>query len=192
MMDAQGEDNLSPLELSAMVSVLLFGGVETTAVLLSTGLLELLRHRDQWEWLCKDPVARVPNAVEELFRYVSPAQWVPRTAATDFEIEGVPVPVGQTVVGILAAAHRDPSEYENPNELDITRGRAHLGLGFGPKFCLGASVVRAEARIAFTTLAQRFPELELAIDPADLDWAGGPPPIRSLRSLPIALGPRHG
>jgi cytochrome P450 len=188
VMDAEGEDNLSALELSAMVSVLLFGGVETTAVLLSTGLLELLRHRDQWEWLCEDPVARVPGAVEELFRYVSPAQWVPRTAAVEFELEGVRVPVGETVIGVVAAAHRDPAVYENPEQLDVTRGRPHLGLGLGPKFCLGASVVRAEARIAFTTLAQRYPELELAVPESELDWSGGPAPIRSLRELPVALG----
>jgi cytochrome P450 len=192
VMDAEGEENVTALELSAMVSVLLFGGVETTAVLLSTGLLELMRHRDQWEWLCEDPVARVAAAVEELFRYVSPAQFIPRTTAVKFEIEGVNVPVGHTVIGAVAAAHRDPAQYENPEQLDITRGRPHLGLGLGPKFCLGASVVRAEARIALTALAQRYPDLELAVPESQLDWSGGPPPIRSLRELPVALGaPSH-
>jgi cytochrome P450 len=190
VMDAEDEDNLSPLELSAMVNVLLFGGVETTAVLLSTGVLELLQHRDQWDWLCEDPVARVPGAVEELFRYVSPAQFVPRTAAVDFEFEGVEIPAGHTVIGAVAAAHRDSTQYENPEFLDITRGRQHLGLGLGPKFCLGASLVRAEARIALTTLALRYPHLELATNPDDIDWSGGPPSIRSARQLLIALGRR--
>lgn len=188
VMDAEGEDNLSALELSAMVSVLLFGGIETTAVLLSSGLLELLYHRDQWEWLCDDPEARVPAAVEELFRYVSPAQFIPHTAVMGFEIEGVRVRAGDTVTGAVAPAHRDPAEYENPETLDITRGRAHLGLGAGRHFCLGAAVVRAEARIVLTTLAQRYPNLELAIDRADVDWSGGPPSIRSVRVLPIRLG----
>jgi cytochrome P450 len=191
VMDAEGQDNLSPLELSAMVGVLLFGGIETTALLLSTGLLELLRHRDQWEWLCDDPVTRVPAAVEELFRWVSPAQFIPRTAAIDFQVGDTEVPAGQTVIGAVAAAHRDPGQYENPEELDITRGRQHLGLGLGPKFCLGASIARAEARIAFTTLAQRHPELELAIGLDELDWTGGPPGIRSLRRLPVSLAARR-
>jgi cytochrome P450 len=191
LMHAEGEDNLSALELSAMVSVMLFGGIETTAILVSTGLLELLRHREQWEWLCEDPVRRVPGAVEELMRYVAPAQFVPRIAATDFQIDGVPVSAGETVVAAIGGAHRDPSEYENPDELDITNPRAHLGFGLGPKFCLGASVARAEARIALTTLAQRYPDVELAIDAADLDWSGGPASIRSLRELPIALGEKR-
>jgi cytochrome P450 len=188
MMDAEDEDNLSALELGAMVSVLLFGGVETTAILLSTGLLVLLQHRDQWEWLCDDPVERVPGAVEELFRYVSPAQFVPRVAAREFEIHGITVPAGQAVIGAIAGAHRDPAQYENPELFDIGRGRPHLGLGIGPKFCLGASVARAEARIGLTTLAQRYPGLQLAVDSGELDWSGGPVSIRSLRELPIRLG----
>lgn len=191
VMNAEREDNLTPLELSAMVSELLFGGIETTTVLLSSGLLTLLEHRDQWEWLCQDPATRVPAAVEELFRYVSPAQWVPRTAQIDFEIGGVHVPEGHTVIGAVAAAHRDPAQYEKPNEFDATQSRQHLGLGIGPKFCLGASVVRAEARIAFTALAQHYPHLELAVDPSELHWDGGPATVRSLRELPVALGSRR-
>jgi cytochrome P450 len=188
LMDAEGGETLSPLELSALVSELLFGGTETSAVLLSSGLLTLLQHRDQWEWLCEDPVPRVPPAVEELFRYVAPAQTDPKTAAMSFELDGVEVPEGYTVVGSIAAAHRDPAQYENPDTLDITRGRPHLGLGIGPKFCLGASVIRTEARIAFTTLAQRYPEMQLAVSDDELDWSGGPMTVRSLRVLPIALG----
>lgn len=192
VMDAEGEDNMSAPELRGMVRTLLFGGTETTSVLLSTGLLELLEHREQWEWLCEDPVARVPDAVEELLRYVSPSQLVaPRTALADVMVAGVEVPEGQTVIGSLAAANRDPAQYENPDTLDISqRARPHLGLGLGPHFCLGASVARAEARIAFTTLAQRYPNLELAVSRADLDWSGAPMVVRSMRELPIRLGPQ--
>ena len=189
MMDAEGEDNLTPLELCGMVHTLIFGGTDTTSVLLSMGLLELLRHREQWEWLCEDPDARIPGAIEELLRYVSPAQFDPRTAAIDFTIDGVEVPAGQTVLAALAGANRDPAQYENPDQLDVTRSRAHLGLGIGHKFCLGASVVRTEARIAFVTLAQRYPDLDLAIDEDDLDWSGCPVGLRSVRELPIKLGP---
>jgi cytochrome P450 len=191
MMDAEGQENLSPVELCGMVYLFIFGGTDTTSVLLSTGLLELLGHRDQWEWLCDDPAARVPGAVEELFRYVSPAQTIPRTAAIDFTLDGVDVPAGETVMASIPGANRDPAQYEKPDQLDITRGRAHLALGIGHKFCLGASVIRAEARIALTTLAERYPDVELAIDPDDLDWSGGPVGLRSVRELPIKLGEKR-
>jgi cytochrome P450 len=190
MLDAEGEDNLSLAELIAMVAVLLFGGIETTAVLLSNGLLELLIQRRQWEWICEDPGSRVPNAIEEIFRYVSPAQFIPRTAKVDFDLKELPVAEGQTVIAAVAPANRDPDEYESPEVFDVSRGRPHLGLGIGPHFCIGASLVRAEARIALTGLASRYPKLELAIDPSELDWSGGPPSIRTVRELPIALGVR--
>lgn len=189
MMDAEDGNNLTPLELCGMVHTLIFGGTDTTSVLLSTGLLELLSHRDQWEWLCADPVDRASAAVEELLRYVSPAQMDPRTAAIDFEVDGIEVAAGDTVITALAAANRDPAQYENPDELDITTGRAHLALGIGHRFCLGASVVRTEARTMFTALAQRYPDLDLAIDRDELDWSGGPVGLRSVRELPIKLGP---
>jgi cytochrome P450 len=191
LMDAEDEDNLSAAELSAMVNVLLFGGLETTAVLLSTGVIELTKHRDQWEWLAED-TSRVPDAIEELFRWVSPAQLVPRTASVDCEIGGVEVPAGQTMIGSIAAAHRDPEEFENPDVLDVRNGgRPHLGLGYGVHFCLGASLIRAEAKVAFTSLLERYPDLELAIAEDELDWSVGPPVLRSVRRLPVRLGPRR-
>jgi cytochrome P450 len=191
MMEATDDDNLSPTELVAMVHVLLFGGLETTAVLLSSGLVELLQHRDQWELVCSDPDRWVGPAVEELLRYVAPAQWTNRVAAVDIDWhDGFHIATGQTVIGAVAPANRDPGTFERPDTLDITRGtKSHLGLGIGPHYCLGASLIREEARIAFDTLARRYPDLELAIDPADLDWSGSNPILRAVRELPVRLGP---
>ena len=188
MMGAESDDNLSTQELCAMVSLLLFGGVETTAVLLSSGLVELLEHPDQWRATCEDPDL-VSGAVEEMFRYVAPAQWVNRVAREDFEWEGVTIPEGQTLIGGVAAAHRDPTVFDDPDRFDIRRRvRQHLGLGLGPHYCLGASLIRLEAKVAFATLAQRFPDLEMTTSRAELDWSGSNPNMRTVRTLPIRLG----
>jgi cytochrome P450 len=191
MMDAESADNLSPQELCAMVSLLLFGGVETTAVLLSSGLVEVLDTPDQWRAMCDDP-GLVPGAVEEMFRYIAPAQWVNRVAREDFELEGVEIPAGQTMIGGVAAAHRDPSVYDDPERFDIHRRiRQQIGLGLGPHYCLGASLIRLEARIAFTTLAQRFPDLQMTVPSGDLDWSGSNPILRTVREMPVRLGPER-
>jgi cytochrome P450 len=73
--------------------------------------------------------------------------------------------------------------------LDITRAdsRNHLALGFGTHFCLGASLARLEGAVALGTLARRFPDLELAAEPKELEWQGNAK-LRSLRRLPISLG----
>jgi biflaviolin synthase len=133
----------------------------------------------------------VPMMIEELLRYVSPAQWIPRIAFEDIELHGTRVRAGQTVMGIAAAANRDPSFFDDPDALDLTReGPPHVGLGFGPKFCLGASVIRMEARCLLEGLAERFPDIRLDMDPEDVDWSGANPMIRGVRTVPIRLGPQ--
>jgi cytochrome P450 len=182
-------DRLTTQELTANFVMLLFAGHETTTNLISIGLSELLQRRDQWETLCADPVGLAPSAVEELLRFVTPVQWQHRVAFTDFEQAGVSVREGDMVFAMLAGANRDPDVFRDPERLDIRRtdSKAHLALGFGTHFCLGASLARLEARVALETFAGRFPELEL--DTTTFRWCGSAL-LRRLERLPVSLGPR--
>ena len=95
----------------------------------------------------------------------------------------------------LGAANHDPDFYDDPAVLDISRElRPHLGFGHGIHFCLGASLARLEAKIAFGALLGRFPDLELAVDRRELSWTHGDGLVlRGLADLPVRLGmPRHG
>jgi cytochrome P450 len=190
LLAAEGEERLSTEEVVALIVNMIIGGLETTAILFTNGVVELMRTRDQWQLLCEDP-ALVPSAVEELLRYVSPAQWTQRIAKQDLELHGLHIPGETTIVLLLAAANRDPRAYDDPDRLDVTRNPQHLDLGFGSHFCLGASLIRQEARILFTTLAQRYPDLELACDPGELDWSGSNPVMRIPATLPVSLGRRQ-
>ena len=67
---------------------------------------------------------------------------------------------GEVVIGVLAAANRDPEKYPDPDRFDVGRKPSdHLAFGDGIHFCLGASLARLEAEVAVGTLLQRFPEL---------------------------------
>ncbi|MCH9730878.1 MAG: cytochrome P450 [Actinomycetia bacterium] len=56
----------------------------------------------------------------------------------------------------------------------------------GPHFCLGANLARMETRIAVANLITRFPDLHLAVEPAELKVH--PIPFwRRLTSLPVTL-----
>jgi cytochrome P450 len=183
---ARDSDQLTHDELTGLFVQILFAGHETTTNLIASGILELLRRPEQWQALARDP-SLVGGAVEELLRIVSPAQFISRVALEDVELAGVPVCPGQTVVPVLAAANRDPAVFEDPDALDICRGDAskHLAFGFGPHFCLGASLARLEARLMLETLPRRYPEASLA--ETDLEWTGGAM-LRHLVRLPIVLG----
>jgi cytochrome P450 len=186
LMEAEG-DRLTSDELAANFVMLLLAGHETTTNLIGSGLLELLRHPDQWRALCFAP-QQAPAAVEELLRFVSPVQWVFRIPAEDFAFNGITVPKGRLVFVMLAAANRDPEVFAEPERLDIARTDAgeHMAFSFGPHFCLGNSLARLEGRIAFQTLARRFPEMKLAAD--EFRWRGNAR-LRGLAELPVALGP---
>jgi len=182
---AEDGDRLSSEELVAMFVVLLFAGTETTTNLIAGGLRQLLLHRPQWERLTADPEL-VPGAVEELLRYDSPVQFLLKVAAEDLEIAGKPVAEGETVILGVGSANRDPQAFPEPDKLDVARKpNRHLALGFGPHFCLGASLARLEGRTVFGTLAERFPKLDFAVDPATLGWQGNAM-LRGLKALPVA------
>jgi cytochrome P450 len=92
------------------------------------------------------------------------------------------------MIGVLAAANRDPEVFERPDVLDLTRpdSKNHVGLGFGPHFCLGAALARMEATILFRALAERFPRVELVTE--SLSW-GGSGSLRTPLALPVRLRP---
>jgi cytochrome P450 len=189
LLDAQADERLDEEGLAALMVNFLFAGRDTTRGLIINGLVALLSNPDQWDVLCADP-SIVANAVEELMRFVSPAQGVPVVALEDIELEDAVLDAGRTIYLVVAAANRDPDVFDDPDRLDIERANAklQLGFGFGPHFCLGSSLARLESQLAFGALATRFPEMHLA--GADLTWAG-PFKLRHPRSLPVVLGPDH-
>jgi cytochrome P450 len=179
-------DQLTHDELVATLLLLFGTGQETTSNHLTLSVLTLLQHRDQWERLVERPDL-VPNAVEELLRYVRLVETsMSRVAVADVELSGGTVPAGYTVFGVTNAANRDPSVFENPGELDIERPDAtkHIAFGQGVHFCLGAPLARLELQTALTALVTRLPKLRLAVAETDLEWntvnfTGG------VRALPV-------
>lgn len=183
--DQQG-DHFSETELLATTLILLIAGHETTVNLIGNGMLALLRHPEQLEKLQAEP-ALMRGAVDELLRYVNPAQSVNRYAAEDLEIAGTLIPRGSHLVLLVAAANHDADYVANPERLDVTRGNAqHVAFGQGIHYCLGAPLARLEGEIAIATLLRRLPTLRLAIAPEKLVWRPGFE-LRGLSALPITF-----
>jgi cytochrome P450 len=134
---------------------------------------------------------RIPNAIEELLRYSAPVPHVTFRVTTDVvTLDGVDIPTRQQVLVCLAGANRDPAVRNDPTVLDVTHPpRALLAFGHGIHFCLGAPLARLEARIAFSVLLRRYPNLRLAVPRPDLHWTHGDGLVlRGPAELPIRLG----
>ncbi|WP_018542728.1 cytochrome P450 [Streptomyces sp. MspMP-M5] len=154
---------LDAWSMLATVFVILMAGYETTAHMISLGVLTLLHHPEQLAAVRRDP-ALVPQAVEELLRYLSVGELAAvRIAAEDIELHGTTIRAGEGVVLLGAAGNRDPRVFEDPERFDIHRSPArHLAFGHGPHACIGARVARLELAVVLTTLLERLPGLRLA------------------------------
>jgi len=181
-----GGDVLSDDELVAQTLLLYIAGHETTVNLIAGGTLALLHHPGQLAQLRSDP-ALVGNAVEELLRYDSPVQASRRITLEPVTVGGVTIPAGAFVMASLGSANRD-ERFWGPGaaELDLRRenARQHVSFGAGPHHCLGASLARLEASIAFERLTARFPGL--ALD-GDVVW-NGRINLRGPAHLPVSAG----
>jgi cytochrome P450 len=159
------DDALTEDELLASAILLLGAGHETTTNLIGNGMLALLRHPAELARLGRDR-SLVKGAVEELLRFDSPVQTTSRVAKEDVEIRDVRIPAGIEVNTLIGSANRDPAQFPEPDRLDLGRADVrHLAFGHGPHFCLGASLARLEAQIAFERLLHRFPKIEQSAEP---------------------------
>lgn len=166
LLDAEIDgQKLSQEELLGFCFVLIVAGNDTTTNLIANGAVMLAHHPDQRRRLVRD-ASRIPNAVEEMLRYESPAQVLPRRTTRTVEIHGESIPADQEIRLIWAAANRDEREFPDPDRFDVDREiRRHLALGIGRHFCLGAKLARLEARVAFEELLGRMPEYALVREP---------------------------
>ncbi|PSR63728.1 cytochrome P450 [Nocardia sp. MDA0666] len=182
--DLARHDDLTIEELTGIAFLLLLAGHETTANMLGLGTFALLEHPEQAAELRADP-ALVPEAVEELMRYLSVADIFYRYATEDIELGGETIGKGSTVVVSLLAANRDPRRFDDPDTLDVHRtARGHLSFGHGMHLCLGQQLARIEMRAGFAGLLRRFPTLALAV-PAEAVRLRTDMNIYGVHALPV-------
>ena len=116
---------------------------------------------EQRQKLIQDP-SLIPNAVEEMLRYVSAIIYMRRTATENTEIRGQRIAKNDKVVMWYGAANFDSDVFHEPYQFDVTRGnvREHLAFGIGQHFCIGSQVARMQIRIMYEEILARFPDMQ--------------------------------
>ena len=179
------EEPFSEKELVVTTIALITAGHETTANLLSSGLLALLRHPDQLARLREDP-GLVETAVEEFLRFDAPLQRFRRVVAADVEVGGRTFRAGEFVMAFGGSANHDPAVFTDPDRVDVGRiPNPHLAFGQGIHFCVGAGVSRLEARIVFDRLLSRYRYIRFAPD-SSVTWRANIA-FRGLATFPVEL-----
>ncbi|MFI1460326.1 cytochrome P450 [Nocardia carnea] len=172
---------LSDIDTMSYYAIIATAGHDTTSGTISGGMRALLEHPEQRAALRAD-LGLMPQATEEMIRWVTPVKSFMRTAAEDTEVNGVPIAAGDSLLLSYVSANRDEEVFDDPFRFDIRREpNKHVAFGFGIHFCLGAALARMEIGKFFAELLPRLESAELAGEPELIatTFVGG------LKHLPI-------
>jgi cytochrome P450 len=184
---------MTDIEVKAFVSLLLTAGGETTDKSMANMFLRLIEHPDQMKAV-RDDRSLIRNAFAETLRHTPPVQMIMRQPAEDVEMHGTTIPAGSTVTCMIAAANRDPRQYDEPDRFDIFRndldveaafsGAAnHTSFCLGRHFCVGAMLALTEVEVGTNQLLDAM---------GDIAFVDGPPAshgvfTRSPTSMPLTF-----
>ncbi|GGQ27476.1 cytochrome P450 [Actinomadura coerulea] len=191
LISSRDEDGsrLSEQELVDTLILMISAGHETTVNLLDQAITALLTHPDQYA-LVRSGEVPWTEVIEEALRWQAPVANLPlRYAVEDIDVDGVTIGKGEAILAVYAAAGRDLALHGDDADLfDVRRAnKEHIAFGHGVHYCVGSHLARLEAEIALPALFGRFPDMALAVDPAELR------PVESFisnghRALPVVLG----
>lgn len=172
-----------------LARLILIGGHETTANMISLSTLALLRNPDQLELLKTniDNPAFLSNAVDELFRFVSVTHNGRRRVAVEDVLIGKQlVKVGEGVILLNNVADRDELIFPSADKLDLSRKNAntHLAFAAGIHRCLGATLSKCEMELVHGAIWKRLPNLALATPFEQLQFNEGAT-VFSIKAMPL-------
>jgi cholest-4-en-3-one 26-monooxygenase len=153
---------LTDEQLLSYCELFIEAGNETTRNAISGALLAFCEHPAEWEKL-RDRPALLPDAVDEILRWVSPISHFTRVATEDCELRGVTIRAGDQLALYYASANRDEEVFDDPFAFRVDRApNPHLAFGFGEHFCIGAHIARVEIELILGHLLGRVAGFELA------------------------------
>jgi cytochrome P450 len=168
-------------EILDICFLFLIAGLDTVTDTLTCMFAFLAQHPEHRRQLVEDPDL-VPLAVEEMLRWETPVNQVPRVATRDTELDGCPIPKGSFVSVLIGAANVDPASMPHADEVRFDRtANRHLAFGGGVHRCLGSHLARRELRVALTEWHRRIPDYELKPG-LELHY---PPGLRSVENFEL-------
>jgi cytochrome P450 len=156
-----GERPLSRVEQVGIANLLLAGGRDTVILVLCGAMWHLASDAGARARLRTEP-DRLPLAIEEYLRYLSPNPGMERRVVADVEGTWGRASRGDYVVLGWGPANHDPSAFEAPAEIRLDRRpNPHLAFGSGPHTCIGIHLARHETRIFLEELLAAVPDWRL-------------------------------
>jgi unspecific monooxygenase len=153
-------EKLTTDELITTCILLLNAGHEATVHTIGNGVKTLLQ---TGHGITLDTAE---TTVEEILRFDPALHMFTRYAYEDIEVMGHTFHRGDQVGLLLAAANRDPGQWDVPAQFQPNRAvKPNASFGAGLHFCVGAPLARLELATALPILFNRLPGLRLVGKP---------------------------
>lgn len=180
---------LTRLEMIGMGNLILAGGRDTVILLIAGALWYLAGDRDARRELAADP-ARIPPAVDELLRFLSPLARMERVATDDVAGPWGHAARGEIVLMGFAAANHDAAVFAEPAVVRLDRSpNPHVAFGNGPHTCIGVHLARIEARVFLEELLAAVPDWRIgAGQRVEFERFGDAEVPVHIHALPIEVG----
>ncbi|MFI1914791.1 cytochrome P450 [Nocardia sp. NPDC020380] len=162
---------------------LMLAGDETTRLAMAGAVQMFLAEPGLWASF-RDGEIDLDLAVEEILRVTTPTLHAGRYAAESVELHGRRIAEGDVVTLWTASANFDPRAFGNPAAVDLARAdNKHLTFAYGPHYCLGAFLARAEIKALLVAMREQVRELRACGRPQRIysNFLSG------YASLPVAL-----
>jgi cytochrome P450 len=186
LMGASEDGGMSDNEILGLCFMFVLAGLDTVTAAVGFSLAKLaadagLRHR------ISNDLSLIPAFIEDILRVDGPVPFAPRVTTEDVEVAGRLVPKDTTVMLSYGSADRDPSRYEDADEVHLDNKAVHFAFGRGPHRCLGSHLARLELRLILEEWHTRIPEYTLATDTEPrVSWPAG---TLGLESVPLNIMP---
>jgi cytochrome P450 len=160
----------------------LMAGLDTTINAISAALLLFGSYPDQWDAMRANP-RLLPTAFNEVTRLESPIQNLRRVLSRDYDIDGITIPAGASVLVMYGSANRDERKWPEPTRFNATRNPVgHLAFGVGIHNCPGQILARAETTALMEGLVKNVSRIEVGEPIWHLNNV-----IRGIEHLPVTL-----
>jgi cytochrome P450 len=186
---------LSLEDISGHGFLVLIGGTDTSAALLTNTLIHVSEHPGTRESLLGHP-GRLATAFHEFLRLYTPVPSLARTVTTDCVVAGEQLRVGDRVLLSWAAPNHEPTLFQNPHDAQLDRWpNRHISFGLGLHRCIGANVAEVVWTTAIVRILERMPDFRVHLDRAarypDVGasdgWISVPTTFTPGRSLGVTL-----
>ncbi|OHV06917.1 cytochrome P450 [Mycobacterium talmoniae] len=182
LLDARvGGRELTDDERLGVVTVLFFGGLDTTRAAIGNIMVNLVANPELEDRL-RNP-AWVRHDMDEFLRYESPVTFMARVVTRKTVLGDVSLNRGDRVLVHFASANRDSAQFADADRLRFDHRRGgNAAFGLGIHRCVGSNLARLQLTIAWDELLKRCTNFRLASG-TEIEYATGQ--VHGPEHLPI-------